>query len=62
MSINNEQAAYWISQLEKDVKRIKKMRGTEKKITLIREQYKLLVLIPKAVEGSVNFIGVPPIT
>lgn len=61
--IRNDQAVEWLLQISKNLKEFRKkprMKIADKQIFL-NQQYYLLHLMVRALEGKVRFVGVPVI-
>lgn len=62
-SINNSQCEEWLNQVSNNIQNLRKKPRlkTADKIMFLNEQYYLLHLIIRAIEGKVKFVGTPVI-
>lgn len=58
-NINSDQAAEWLENISKNLSEFRKKHrlNKEDKIKYIQQQYHTLMLIQKAIDGEVIFVG-----
>lgn len=58
-NINNDQAQEWLKNISKNLSDFRKKHRLKKedKIKYIEEQYRTLMLMQKAIDGDVIFVG-----
>lgn len=61
MSLTNEHAVRWVGDLKHSLDSFDEIETIEDKLTFLSTQYFRLVLLVKAIDGEVQFVGVPPI-
>lgn len=62
-NINNQQCEEWLKQISDNIKdfRKKPRMNIENKVQFLNQQYYLLHLITRAIQGKVRFVGTPVI-
>jgi hypothetical protein len=62
VNMNSGQAVRWVRQLRKNLERARALKDPAERSAFLIEQYRLLALLKKAVDGRVKFLGVPSIS